>query len=93
VWDRPQILSAARILTGWARDGDVTDPLTEFALQYHDGQGWKDIPGTRTTGNENPEWTAKFAPLSASRVRLVIENTPGSTSRLWEVELLAPLTK
>jgi hypothetical protein len=89
-WDKPQTISAARILTGWAHDGDITDPLSDFELQYHDGNGWKAIPGTKTENNESPEWTAKFAPVSASKVRLVIENAPGSTTRIWEVELLAP---
>ena len=89
-WDKPQTIAAARILTGWARDGEIVDPLTDFTLQYHDGKIWKDIPGGKVENNENPNWLTKFAPLTSSKMRLVITATPGNISRLWEVELYAP---
>ena len=89
-WDKPQTIGAARILTGWAHDGGVTDPLTDFVLQYQDGKAWKDIPGAKVENNENPNWLTKFTSITSSKMRLVITATPGNISRLWEVELYAP---
>lgn len=89
-WDKPQTIGAARILSGWAHDGEVTSPLTDFVLQYQDGATWKDIAGAKIENNESPNWMLQFAPVSSNKMRLVITSTPDNTSRLWEVELYAP---
>ena len=89
-WDVPQTISAARIVTGYFHDADVTDPIGDFVLQWHDGKEWKDIPKTRVESNEDVDWSAQFEPVTTRRMRLHIEHSHGDTSRLWEVEFYTP---
>ncbi len=87
-WNRPQTVSAARIVSGYAGPGDQVDsPIRDFSLRHYDGAAWKDIPGTQATGNTAIQWHAKFAAVSTDRLRLVVTGTPSNTSRIWEVEL------
>ena len=92
-WDKPQTIAAARIVTGYLVDQDIGDAIAKFVLQQHDGQEWREIPGTRVAGNTASNWHARFAPVTASRVRLVVEESPKNTNRIWEVELYAPAEK
>jgi hypothetical protein len=89
-WDKPQTISAARIVTGYFHDAEVTDPINDFVLQWYDGKEWQDIPGTRVADNEDYDWSAQFNAVTANRVRLLIEKSPVNTTRLWEVQLFAP---
>jgi len=89
-WTKPQTLSAARIVTGQARGKWPKTPILDFVLQYHDGSDWRDIPGTRVTGNESPDWNARFGPVTSDRVRLRVTASPGDLIRIWEFELYHP---
>jgi hypothetical protein len=52
-----------------------------FRIQYHDGIGWVDVPGSVTGTNTSPELNILFSsPVTSSRFRLLSSNT-GSTSR------------
>ncbi len=86
-WDRPQTLNAGRIVSGYLANDEIESPVRDFAFQYHDGSTWKDIPGTKTVGNASVNWHAKFAPVTADRIRLVVTGAPENISRIWEVEL------
>lgn len=89
-WDGPQTIAAARVVSGYVSDGTPGDPITDFRFQQFDGTAWKDIPGAAATGNTAVDWSAKFAPVTAKRVRLLIEKTPKDISRVFEVELYEP---
>ena len=91
MWDRPQTLSAARLVTGQAggQSGPKT-PVTDFVLQYHDGAAFKDVRGTRVTGNVACDWHARFEPVTTRQLRLVVTRTPGDLTRIWELELYRP---
>lgn len=92
-WDAPQKIAAVRVLSGYVKSSAPSDPITDFALQMHDGTDWKDIAGTRTTGNTTVNWTCKFEPVSAARVRLLVEKSQVDVSRIWEIELYEPVAK
>ena len=62
-------------------------------LQYHDGQQWKDLPGTKTADNEAVDWHAKFPAVEARQVRLLVTAAPGDLTRIWEFELYPPLAE
>ena len=89
-WKRPQTISAARIVTGLAAKPWPTSPIIDFVLQAHDGSGWRDVPGTKATGNESPDWNARFAPVTSDRIRLWVTASPGDLIRIWELELYNP---
>jgi hypothetical protein len=91
-WSEPRTLGAARIVSGYYQNqGEVGMPITSFALQtYRDGR-WRDVPETRVRNNQRIDWTARFAPVQTDRLRLIIEETPAGVSRIWEVELFAPV--
>jgi hypothetical protein len=89
-WDKPVRLGAARIISGYLQGGAVAAPVRSFAFQWHDGTAWQDIPGAKAIGNPHPDWSAHFAPVETTRIRLTITATPDDISRIWEVELYAP---
>ncbi|MCU0875057.1 MAG: hypothetical protein MUE50_22220 [Pirellulaceae bacterium] len=89
-WEKPVLIEAARLVSGHHQEGVHTGPLTDFTLQWHDGSGWKDIPGCAVTGNQLLAWAVRFTAVTTTRVRLVITATPDGISRIWEVELYAP---
>jgi hypothetical protein len=86
-WDAPRTIAAARIVSGWNHGATVGNPNTDFAFQTPDGEGWKDVPGAGAAGNDKIDWSARFAPVTASRLRLVISAAPGDLARIYEVEL------
>ncbi|NQT38948.1 MAG: FAD-dependent oxidoreductase, partial [Planctomycetes bacterium] len=89
-WPEPQALTAARIISGFTTGGEVQAPLTDFVLQYHDGDDWQDIAATRTAGNEAVDWQCKFPAVTTQRVRLLVEGTQIDVSRIWEIEVYSP---
>ncbi len=90
-WRAPVTLGAARVISGYTQGGKLVAPLTGFALQWHDGAAWKDIPGTATQDNADPFWSRTFAPVQTARLRLCITKTQGHTARVWEVEFYGPV--
>ena len=71
-WETPQTINAARILNGYTQGGRLTWQIHDFVLQMHDGREWRDIPGTKTTGNRKGDWHARFAPVTTKRLRLLV---------------------
>lgn len=88
-WERPVTIGAARIISGFF-DGAVTAPITDFVLQWHDGEEWKNIPGSTAKGNLDTCWSCSFQPVTAAKIRLLVTKTRTDTSRIWEVELYGP---
>ncbi len=73
-------------------NGTVVAPVQDFTLQWHDGSAWKDIPEAKVSDNKNPTWSTLFKTIETTRLRLTITAAPDATSRIWEVELYAPVT-
>ena len=90
-WPAPVAVGAARVVSGYATGGGLVAPLAGFALQWHDGTDWKDIPGASAVGNVDAAWSRTFAPVTASRVRLLVTDAKDSASRIWEIELYGPV--
>lgn len=60
--------------------------LTDFEAQYWSGAGWQTIPGTIVTGN-NLVWRQfVFAPITTSRIRILVADAQDAYSRIAEVE-------
>jgi len=62
-------------------------------IQYHDGDGYRDIPQTKITGNESPDWHTRFEPVTTTKLRLTVTKTPGDLTRIWEWEVYDPPTE
>jgi hypothetical protein len=92
-WPSPRTLVAARVISGYAHQDTVADPIEDFVMQYRDGSSWRDIPGTITRGNGEVFWQREFAPITCDRVRLMAQKTKGHISRIWEIELYEPAQK
>jgi hypothetical protein len=86
-WEQPQTLQAARIVSGYRQGGGWVAPVSDFALQYYDGNRWIMIPGANAHANERMDWYARFAPITTAKVRLVITVARENMARIWEVEL------
>jgi hypothetical protein len=91
-WSRPQTVGAVRLVTGQAggNEGPKT-PITNFVLQYHDGDGYRDIAPTKTENNDAVDWHARFPAVTTDRLRLVVTRTPGDLTRIWEFEVYGPV--
>jgi hypothetical protein len=90
-WDQPQTIGAVRLVTGQSggNEGPRT-PITRFVLQYHDGTDYRDIAATRTENNDAVDWHARFPTVTSDRLRLVVTQTPGELTRIWEFEVYGP---
>jgi hypothetical protein len=91
-WSQPHTISAVRVISGWF-DGKVSkDPIGRFTLQVDHQGKWKDIRGLRIMRNAPVESITTFQPVKSDRIRMVITDTPGKISRIWEVEFYHPTT-
>jgi len=91
-WDKPVELGASRMITGRYNGARVLDPISDFKIQYSDDDGktWKDaLPAVKK--NENPAWSATFAPVKTQLLRVVITAAPHNLSRIWEIEFYQPV--
>jgi len=89
-WTKPVELGAARMISGRYNGARIFTPVSNFKLQHHDGETWQEVlPAVE--GNDNPAWSATFAPVKTKYLRLVITQTPHNISRVWEVEFYQPL--
>ncbi len=80
------------MISGRYNGARVLDPVSDFKIQYSedDGKTWKDaLPAVKK--NENPAWSATFAPVKTKHLRFVITGAPHNLSRLWEIEFYEPL--
>lgn len=86
-WQKPQKIAAARVISGYNSDGKRIDSVLHgFVLQYHDGQEFRDLPGTSVKDNEAVDWNARFKPVTTDRLRLLVTATDSDVARIWEVE-------
>jgi subtilisin family serine protease len=61
----------------------------DFVVEYWTGSGWQQVPGGSVTNNSLVWRAFNFAPLSTTRIRVLITNGLASSSRLVEVEAYA----
>ncbi|MCH7225427.1 FAD-dependent oxidoreductase [Haloferula sp. A504] len=89
-WDEPVELGAVRMISGRYNGARVLDPVRDFSIESHDGDGWREVlPAVK--GNEGPVWAATFEAVKTRHLRIVITGAPHNLSRLWEIEFYAPL--
>ncbi len=87
-WPTPQTIAAARVISGYNYNGaQVNSALHGFVLQYHDGQQFRDVPGTSVKDNGAVDWNARFEPVTTVRLRLLVTATDLDIARIWEVAL------
>jgi len=60
--------------------------VTAFQVQYWSGSAWVNVPGGNVTGNDRVWRQFSFTPISTDRIRVLVNNTLASFSRLVEVE-------
>src|SRR6185436_962215 len=60
--------------------------ITAFDIQYWNGSDWQTVPGGSITAN-NKVWTKElFAPIQTNKIRILVNNSLQSYSRIVEVE-------
>jgi hypothetical protein len=60
--------------------------ITAFDVQYWNGADWLTVPGGSVVGN-NKVWTkVQFTPVETNKVRIVVNNSLQSYSRIVEIE-------
>ncbi len=89
VWDQPQTINAARIVSGWSQSAGraPVDVISDFVFQYNEGGEWKDVPDGKVVGNNQYDWHGTFETVRTTALRLRITGGGSNTARIWEVEL------
>jgi hypothetical protein len=74
-WSTPQSVGRVLAFPGfYSRGPQVRRFLAlDYVLQSWDGAAWRDLPGTRTRGNDRPHVEHRFAPVRTTAVRLLVE--------------------
>lgn len=62
--------------------------LKDFDVQYWDGSAWKNVPGGHITDNVNVWRQLRFAPVTTTKIRVVVHNALNMYSRIVEIEAL-----
>lgn len=60
--------------------------LTDFSVQYWDGQQWKAVPGGTVSGNRKVRRRFEFEPLVTGRIRVFVTGAMDGYSRVVELE-------
>ena len=60
--------------------------IVDFEVQYWDGTSWSAVPGGSVTGNNKVWRKFAFAPVTTSRIRILVLNALASYSRVTELE-------
>lgn len=60
--------------------------LVDFTVQYWTGTAWQAVPGGVVRGNMLVWRSVTFAPLTTSRIRVLVERARDGSSRIVEVE-------
>ncbi len=60
--------------------------ITSFQVQYWDGNAWATVPGGNVTGNNQVWRQISFAQVTTPRIRVLVNGSPDSWSRIIEVE-------
>ena len=60
--------------------------ITDFEVQYWDGSNWTAVPGGSVSGNNKVWRKFSFAPVSTTRIRVLVTNALAGFSRITEIE-------
>lgn len=63
-----------------------SEGVLDFVVEYWDGAGWVAVPNGTVTGNDKAWRQFLFAPVTTTKIRVVITNSRNNWSRLVEVE-------
>jgi hypothetical protein len=64
--------------------------LKDFEVQYWDGSQWVAVPGGVIAGNDRVWKRLTFAPLTTTKIRVLVQATGDGYSRVMEVEAWTP---
>jgi Putative Ig domain/IPT/TIG domain/F5/8 type C domain/NedA-like, galactose-binding domain len=64
--------------------------LTDFQVQSWNGTQWVTVPGGNVTGNTQVWRQVLFAPLTTSRIRVLVTGALANFSRIVEIEVYTP---
>lgn len=64
--------------------------LSAFQVQYWNGGAWVTVPGGSVSGNNKVWKKITFAPLTTTKIRVLINGTVDNWSRIVEVEAWSP---
>jgi hypothetical protein len=74
-WQTPQTIGRVIAYPGFESRGPRTARFLalDYVFQVWDGAAWRDLPGTRVTGNQALRLEHRFAPVRTTGLRLVVE--------------------
>jgi O-glycosyl hydrolase len=68
-------------------DGGGTRPPESLQLEYWDGTTWKSIDGTQLDVNETKDLTVNFAPVTTSKIQVVMKAMPKTCIAISEMKV------
>jgi hypothetical protein len=64
--------------------------LRDFEVQYWDGSQWLAVPGGVVTNNDKVWRKFAFAPITTTKIRVLVQASADGFTRIMEVEALTP---
>jgi hypothetical protein len=64
--------------------------IRDFQMQYWTGSAWATVPGGSVVSNSQVWRQFVFAPITTTRIRVLVTFAAGSWSRITEVEAWTP---
>ena len=89
-WEGKRQVSGYRVVSGYFSGGRAGDPITAFGLEWHDGTGWREVPGSGIAANRQVDFARKFGRIETERIRLAVRESPGDILRIWEIGFYDP---
>jgi hypothetical protein len=74
-WEQPREIGRIAAYPGGSSRGPEAQQFLaeDYALQWWDGERWRDLPGGRVSGNRRVHVEHDFPPVRTTRIRLLIE--------------------
>jgi len=75
-WSSPQTIGRVQAFPSFFSRGPEARKFLalDYVFQAWDGAAWRDLPGTRTAGNQALRLEHRFPPLRTTRLRLLVES-------------------
>ncbi len=74
-WPAPQRIGRLVAFPGFLSRGPLSRRFLalDYVFQSWDGAAWRDLPGSRVTGNRSPRVEHRFSPVVTTAIRLLVE--------------------
>ncbi|MCL2743012.1 MAG: FAD-dependent oxidoreductase [Planctomycetaceae bacterium] len=79
-WEKPQNITAFRMVSGYNGGGDITDPIEDFTVTT-------ESTAFEVKGNKAIDFQRRFEPVKTQTLRIDMKKFKPPCARIWEIEV------